>query len=84
MKNKFLIVTSLVLFVLVSGCSNAGLKAVNPNSGTVTVYATNGTAIKSFDTDGMPQMHQGGHLYIQDKKTGHLVIVYGTYIFEEK
>ena len=65
------------------GCGNSHMKEINPNGGTITLYAVNGSVIKSYETDGKPEMHAGGHIYCRDKKTGNLVIVYGTYTFEE-
>ena len=73
----------LALIVTVAGCSNSSWESVNPSSGTVTLYSADGTIIQSHKTVGMPEMHEGGHLYMRDRDTGELVIVYGTYVFEE-
>jgi hypothetical protein len=63
------------------GCGNAGMKELNPNGGTITLYSANGSVIASYLTDGEPEMHEGGHIYCRDKVTGRLVICYGTYTF---
>jgi uncharacterized Zn-binding protein involved in type VI secretion len=75
--------TLLVAFTALFGCGNAHMKEINPNGGIITLYAVNGSVIKQYETDGKPEMHAGGHIFCRDKKTGNVVIVFGTYTFEE-
>ena len=65
------------------GCGNGHMKEINPNGGTITLYAGDGHVIRQFESDGNPEMHQGGHLYCREKDTHKLVIAYGTYTFVE-
>ena len=66
------------------GCGNAEMKKMKPDGGTITLYNAVGDVIQSFETDGKPAMHEGGHLYCKEKETGKLVILYGTYTFVER
>ena len=78
--SKLLIMVSVASQI---GCGNGAMKEINPNGGTITLYAANGTVIRQFEADGKPQMYQGGHLFCREKSTNKLIIVYGTYTFVE-
>lgn len=81
MKKLSLLAVLSCLFVL--GCGNATMKELNPDGGTITLYNVSGGVIKTFKSDGKPEMHSGGHLYCREKGTNKLIIIYGTYTFEE-
>jgi uncharacterized Zn-binding protein involved in type VI secretion len=75
------VLTSSAIFCI--ACGNGHMKEINPNGGRITLYNANGNVIRSFQTDGKPEMHQGGHIYCREKDTRKLIIVYGTYTFVE-
>lgn len=81
MKKLTLLVALTALFVI--GCGNASMKELNPDGGTIVLYSSNGSIIKTYKSDGKPEMHSGGHLYCKEKGTNKLIIIYGTYTFEE-
>ena len=79
---KLSLLLALSIFFAV-GCGNADMKELNPDGGTIVLYSVNGGIIKIYKTDGKPEMHTGGHLYCREKGTNKLIIIYGTYTFEE-
>ncbi|MEZ0287139.1 MAG: hypothetical protein ACAH35_04885 [Candidatus Paceibacterota bacterium] len=88
MKNKSKLTALVAVLTLIAifalGCGNASMKELNPAGGQVTLYSAGGDIIKTYQTDGKPEMHQGGHLYLKDRETGKFIIIYGTYAFEER
>lgn len=41
------------------GCGNGHMKEINPNGGTIPLYAVDGHVIKEFEADGKPEMTKG-------------------------
>jgi hypothetical protein len=82
MKLKNIILIS-ALATLAIGCSNATLQEMHPNDGVINFCSFDGKALKTYKTNGKPEMATGGHIYFKDSATGKLVILYGVYSFEE-